>query len=365
MNNSEAGAITGTAVAVGVATIDNMRRNGDNRRRLNRIEDDNREIGERFNDLDGSGDLARLRNAQVSDFLAGMAYPNQKAEVDPSAFAAAPATMQRPNLTEAQAVAPERYPIATNEYTSRGFLRRPDEAGAGELFLPGYALTHPMTRALLLGLAANGVQPSEAALAATFRSFEGLAQALRDLTGPAALTEAEHAERWRAFFGTVRPARAGVVWTLMTDSADVTNTVTETEYVSVPFPADVLAVGETGRLTIGISIPSSNAADSLSVQARMGGLTGTVLALTVPKDPGSSNDGLTLELLLTRRADTPLGRVYAVAASSDARIRSTTATGTIVVSGDSRISITGVWSLADAANISRVVVGVLERLKAA
>ena len=362
MNNSEAGAITGTAVAVGVATIDNMRRNGDNRRRINRIEDDNREIGERFNDLEGSGYLARIRTAQVSDFLAGMAYPNQKPEIDPSAFAASPATMQRPTLTEAQAVAPERYPIATNDYTPGGFLRRPDEAGSGELFLPGYALTHPMMRALLLGMAADGAQPSEDALAATFRSFDGLAQALRELTGPAALTEAEHTERWRTFFGGLRPARRGVVWTLLTDSADVTNTTTETEYVSVPFPVDLLAVGESARLTIGISIPSSNAADAITVLARLGGVTGTVLAMTVPKDPGSANDGLTLELLLTRRADTSLGRVYAVAASSDVRIRSTTATGTIVVSGDSRISITGVWSLADAANISRVVVGVLERL---
>lgn len=364
MSNDTA-VMAGAAIAVGAQTVDNMKRTGDNRRRLNWLSDEQRLLESRFEDLKDSGFIIRLTSPQVSDLLAGAAYPGRPPKASPSPLASAPAALERPDLTEGEAIAPERFPIATNEYDSRGNLTRPDQATAGELFLVGYGLSHPIVRAMLIGLAANGDQPSEDVLAQVFRSAAGQAAALRDLplgSPTAGLTEEQHRQIWADFYRNRFANRRGVVWSLQADSAAVSATISETAYFSVTAPPGFLQVGESGKLTTNIAIASSYSTDTLGVGVRLNGAAGTRLLSLTPKDPGAGVDGIGFELLITRRPDTALGAVYAVGAVAESVAL---VAPTFVVGNPSdgfSLSVLGTWASANAANVSTANLAILERL---
>lgn len=363
--SNETAVMTGAAIAVGAQTVDNMRRAGENRRDLRWLSDEQRLLESRFEDLRDSGYIVRLKGPQVSDLLAGAGYPGRPSKASPSPHASAPAALLRPVLTEGEAIAPERFPIATNDYDGRGFLAEPEEAAVGELFYVGYALTHPLLRALFMGLAADGDQPSEDVLAQAFRSAAGQAAALRELplgSPTAGLTAEQHRQIWADFYRNRFASRRGVVWSLQGDSAAVSATTTETPYFTVPIPPGFLQVGESARLTANIAVASSYSTDTLSVLVRLNSAAGSRLLVLKPKDPGANFDAVGFDLLITRRPDSALGAVYAVGAVAEAvdLVQSTFVIGS---PGDGfTLYVDGAWSSTNAANVSSANLAILERL---
>lgn len=364
MNESAAtGAATGALMATAVAALDGRNTNRENRREIRRIWDDQDEIHARLESWLKSGDLERLKNNLVSDFLVGLCIPSSCPENEnPAAFAGVPVILPRPSFGEEFAIGPSQYPPATNDYTPDGKLKQPSSALSGELVLSAFSLGHPIVRAMLIGLAANGQMPSAPQLAQTFRLFDALQEELR-VQGGDPLTLAEFRGLWAGFFG--RPGTSGggggsrgVVWTLdAAQAGTVQNTTTETQLFAVPLPADLLAVNQSARLSVGVFIPGSNSTDTFVMNVRQDSLAGTIIAAAGPRDPAASYDSAAMSLLITRRPDNASGRQYSVTVigeSSAAKVAS-------FVNGSSLV-VSGAWSVANAANIATATVGVLERL---
>lgn len=362
MNDTAAtGAATGALMATAAAALDGRNTNRENRREIRRIWDDQDDMHARLESLLKSGDIERVKNNLVSDFLVGLCIPSSCPEPEhPAAFAGVPVILPRPSFGEAFAIGPSQYPPATNDYTSDGKLKQPSSALNGELVLSAFSLGHPFVRAMLIGLAANGTIPSAPQLAQTFRLFDALAEELR-VQGSDPLTQAEYRSIWASFFGrsgTGGGGGRGVVWTLdAAQAGTVQNTNVETQLFSVPLPADLLAVNQSGRLSIGAFIPSSNATDTFTLNVRQDTLAGTLIAAAGPRDPAATLDTAAMTLLITRRPDNALGRQYSVTA-----IGESTAAKVPSFTNGSNLIVSGVWSVANAANIATATVGFLERL---
>lgn len=355
-------AMTGLVAGTAGALAADHRNNNETRRRLERVADDNRRVETSVEGMRTSGDWLRLKNDQVSDLLAGVASPNQAPDPQPSAFASPAASLSRPNMTEAQAVAPSGYPVATNAYDNRGNLKQPDAATVGELYLTGVSLTHPSVRAMLLGLAHDGEQPTQAQLAQVFRNTAALEEALRELAplpnSPGMTVEALK-DRWTEFFGGRSTFQRGQVYALTADSTEISNNNARSTYTEIPVPAGFLDIGQSGLATFNVWIPSSNAADTLTLFVVA---NGTPVFVSRPKDPNAAGDGLQVTLKFTRRPNNATGAVYAVSAISEGNGQLLVKTFSVSSpDGPFNIGLQGQWSAADAANVSLVNLATLDK----
>lgn len=320
--------------------------------------------------LSNSGDVLRIQTAQASDFLGGLCYPNQSATSEPSAFATAPAIIQRPDLNESQAIAPAGFPVAVNDYTEDGRLRDPAAAMTGELFGTGLALTHPNVRAFLMGLARDGAQPSAFQLAQVYRFAGALDQELRVLAPTAGSGKSfdDFATLWRRFFSAAGPAFRGLVSAIVADMGEVKNTTAETPYGDILIPGDLLSVGEVARVTVHFHASSGNSTDTLAGAIRLNGISGTVLVRHKAADMVDTGDGFGIQLELTRRADAGGYSLYAVSARPAGATTSATSasapvkTFSVAPGASFNLTPTGTWSVASTSNISTVSAAIVEKL---
>lgn len=315
-----------------------------------------------------SGDLQRLGNDWVSDFLAGLAAGGHIVSIEPGAFAAAPVTVPRIDLTESAAIAPNQHPPAVNAYDGNGNLKNPEAAMDGELFGTGFALTHANVRAALMGLASRGQHPSPFQISQVFRVFAGLDQVLRSIPTPSmpdGLSLDDYASSWRRFLGRSESGPAvprGVLFSITEDTGSVAATTTEGVYVSIPVPRNACAVGESLRARVELWCATAYQTDTLTANIRVG-TTGAVILTSGAVDPGNSGDGIGLDLLLTRRKDDAAGNaVYAVSGLARGGGQVPFKTFSVSAAADFALGVTGQWSSNNVANVSTCTVAVLEKL---
>lgn len=318
-----------------------------------------------------NGDMLRVQADIVSDVLTGIAAASASDSEKPSAFLSTPAVTPRMDLPEELAIAPAHFPPAVNEYDADGRLVRPGEAlYGGELVATGYALTHPVVRAMLLGLAHNGVQPAAAQLAQVHRCFAGLDAALRAGVSPFTpdgFTLDAFTGAWARFLvqsGVTGKLPRGKIAATLEDTGAVSNSTTEGLYVSLIVPRNACDVGEAVHLRSEIFCATANLTNTLEVRVRLNGLAGQVVLSSGGVDPGNAGDGIPMDLVLTRRRNDESGNaVYAVSGMSRG---STTLvpyrTISVPAGTDFALSLTGQWSVADAANVSTCSLAYLEKL---
>ena len=317
-----------------------------------------------------SGDMQRLQADIVSDLLTGIAAASVSDSEKPSPFLSTPAVTPRMDLPEELAIAPARFPPAVNEYDADGRLVRPGEAlYSGELVATGYALTHPVVRATLLGLAHNGAQPSAAQQAQVHRFFAGLDAALRAGVTPFTpdgFTIDAFTAAWARFLvqhGVTGKLPRGKIAAILEDTGAVSNSTTEGVYVSLNVPHNACDVGEALHLRAEIFCATSNSSNTLEVRVRLNGL-GQIVMSSGAVDPGNAGDGIALDLVLQRRKNDESGNaVYAVSGMSRGSTTLVPYRTIAVPAGtDFALTLTGQWGTADAANVSTCSMAYLEKL---
>ena len=256
-----------------------------NRRRLRNIDDKVDAAGDRINGFLTSGDYKRIVQPAVADAMLGLAYPPQPSPAESSPFASAPSTLQRPILTEAQAVGAVDWPGAVNRYDKNGNLVNPGEAADGQNFLTFVALGYREVRSALLGLTLPQDDTAPEIQAGFFRAFRGFATAIKEeATSGAPMTQEQMTEAMRAMLAAPKTSR-GIVWYLP-NSTPTTGPTSETVQLEIPFVKGLLKVGEVARLTFGGAVNLTGATsewrvrfDSLSssplLAASFTGLTGS------------------------------------------------------------------------------------------
>lgn len=245
--------------------------------------------------LADSGDLVRLGADPVSDLLTGLAYPGQSPAPPPNAFAAIPAALQRPVLSEALARAVTPWPGRTNLYDAQGRLVHPEQAYEGQNFALGLALGFPEVRALLLGLP----QDKDAApdvVAQYYRLAHGFAKVVQEMFGqtsnyPTGLSQAQYDEAWRRLlFGS---PQGGGVWTRLAavlEAGDIiTNTADETIMGQLELPANSLLVGDRLDLEYYASVLGAAADEDFTYRVRLDALNGPILLRTTVSGGVSGN----------------------------------------------------------------------------
>lgn len=350
---------TGAITGLGFATASNMEKAGEAKRRANRAIDKARDVETSLTGLQHSGFWLRLMTAQVSDMLAGLCYPGQTAESEPSPFGSSPATIARPDIPESAAIAPDGFPIATNRYDGRGFLVTPDNATVGELFYTGLSLTHPSVRAAVMGLAHEGEQPSADQLAQTYRFFSTLESTLRGKvtpSSPGGLTVEQYTAIWNGIFGSGSAAGGccdKILFNLLEDAGAFNNTTAETVMLNVPLKWGAIPVGRSARLTAQLWAPTASGTNEVVGRIRFNGVAGAVLVASTSRDLGNAGDGFGLGLTVTRRANDATGSaIYAVGGSASNGPASTpTKLISVAPGNDAVLSITGTWDTAAIANV--------------
>ena len=314
-----------------------------------------------------SGDVMRVQNDQVSDFLSGLAIPGATVRVEPGTFVSAPAVTPRMDLPESLAIAPHSYPPAVNAYTPDGKLQHPDEGLTGELVGTGLALTHPSVRAALMGIAHNGEQPSPTELAQIHRFYAALERQLRGLVTTAApdgLDADAYAAAWQRMLlpgSTPGSTPRGVLFALLEDAGSVGVNATEGVYLIVTVPRNACAIGEAVRVRAQLHAASSHTTDTLTGRIRLN--NNQVILTSGGVDIENNGDGVALDLMLSRRKNDASGNaVYAVSGITTGPGQVPFKTITVPANTDINLSITGQFNNADAANVSTCSFCVLEKL---
>ena len=255
-----------------------------NRRRIRNIDDKVDAAGDRINGFLDSGDYKRIVQPAVSDAMLGLAYPPQPSPAESSPYASAPSTLQRPILTESQAVGAVDWPGAVNRYDKKGNLVNPGEAADGQNFLTFVALGYREVRSALLGLTLPQDDTSPEIQAGFFRAFRGLGTAIKEeATSSAPMSQEQMTEAMRQLLAP--KTSRGVVWYLPNPTVS-TGPVSEAVLLEIPFVKGLLKVGEFARLTFGGAVNLTGATsewrvrfDSLSSAALLSpsftGLTGS------------------------------------------------------------------------------------------
>lgn len=318
-------------------------------------------------DLAQSGDVMRVQNDQVADFLSGLAIPGASVRVEPGTFVSAPAVTPRLDLPESLAIAPHSYPPAVNAYTPDGKLTHPDEGLTGELVGTGLALTHPSVRAALMGTAHNGEQPTPFELAQVYRFHAALEQQLRAFVTPGTpdgLDIDGYAAAWRRVLapsGTPGGTPRGVLYALTEDVGTVGPSSTEGVYLTVSLSKNACAIGEAARLRVQLYAATAHTTDTLTGRIRLNG--NQIILTSGAIDIENNGDGVALDLMLLRRKNDASGNaVYAVSGITTGPGQVPFKTITVSASADINLTITGQFSAADSANVSTCSLCVLEKL---
>ncbi len=261
-------------------------------RRTRRAQDDADDAQSTANDalslaqsLAESGDIKRIGADNVSDLLAGVAYPVRMSTESPAPFATVPTLLPRPILTEDEAAAATMWPPATNAYNSNGDIIEPSMPIDGMNFLTGLSLGYGENRAFLLGLTQpSATPPSEAVLRQYFRYGRAIALQLSSIGSSATpFTEADYAALvQRLFFGGPFPGGVALseqrIALLAADSAIVSGAAVEAELFRLAVPAGSLKkIGDTiagfaTATTVGV-----NAGDTHRYRVRLDSTSGNVL----------------------------------------------------------------------------------------
>lgn len=257
------------ALLIGGATfLDDERKN---RRRAMRAEDKADDALRMAEDWSISGDMLRLKDPKVRDYLLGLSYPAQPAEESPSATATAPTVIARPYMTEEMAVTPTEYPPKVNLYDGYGRLIHPSQAAEGENFLHGLVQNYGELRAADLGSTFEGV-PNAKKLAHIFRHHRGLMEAITQLESQG-ITPEQARDAWLRFYGHSGRG-SSVLWRLMADTATVSATGTFTTFT---LPANYLAVGDTAILYFSPRLPAGAVNAQFTPRVNLGSHTGQVI----------------------------------------------------------------------------------------
>lgn len=252
----------------GAAILEDERKN---RRRSMRAEDKADDALRMADDWASSGDLLRLKDPKVRDYLLGLSYPSQPSPEAPSATAITPSVIARPYMTEEMAVTPTEYPPKVNLYDGYGRLIHPSQAAEGENFLHGLVQNFGELRAADLGATFEDV-PNEKKLAHIFRHHRGLMEAIAQLESQG-ITLDQARDAWLRFYGQGHRG-SQVLWRLMADTPVVAATGTFTTFT---LPANYLAVGDTAILYFSPRIPAGAVNAQFTPRVNLGSHAGQVL----------------------------------------------------------------------------------------
>lgn len=352
---------TTIAIAAGAAAVDKtLTRIGD-------VREDVRAVKRRLTTLEGKaglsqvGDIRRAVDARVRDFEVGLCYPDTASgEEDASPFAAPPAAISRPFLTEAQATSPTSYPGAVNDYQDDGDLVTPSAAMDGQNFGLGVALGFAENRAMIMGATGEAI-PSAAKLRHIFRNARGLIHALEILEADG-ITLQQAIDAWiRHFRGD-----ASVIWRLLQDSATL-NLAGVGVFTSFTLPANSIKVGDCAILRYSLALPAGAANSDITPRVQIGNASGAVLWAPIgffnPNVQALATACLVpIEVRLTRRADVD-ATTQAFAIGGSIQTGSETVPGGMVTAGgspvftmnhtvDQVIALTGQFSVAVATKIT-------------
>lgn len=244
--------------------------------------------------------------------------------------------------------------------------------GISVLFL-GYApvLVGPgqtVRRGMFLEPIASGT--GQAMFRPVLAGGRGVVQALADCDNSAGTSGA-----WVSGYVNAAGFGTGLVFRQLVDSNTLTNSAAETVFNQFPtLPARSITLDSVYRLRAKVRVPSGNAADTLILRARLGGVAGALLSTspTVDVTDGGGDIGV-VDLVVSFRA--PLGAVTPVQAAgftglgvpitATSRITGTLATApTVDVTAAAGLDlvITGQWSGANAGNQAIMEEYVVEQL---
>lgn len=357
MSTASTAAFGGVLVAGAVAAADTMHRISDRSRDArDDAQDASREAATantKINNLLDGGDMQRLRDPRVRDFMLGLSYPVLAALVSPSAFGAPATIIERPAIEEERAVANPQYPGAVNQYNGDGLLRDPTAYLTAQNTKLGLAMGYAEIVNFLCGLAIAG-QPSTADQAQMFRAARGLSVVSRELGSlDEPLTLEQHKAAWRRFYNVGSTPGAygnGVFWSMIESGPTKSNSSSVEELASAPFPANLLAVGETVQYRFQGTGETDNGTVGFSIRLDSTGgtawFTGESTAVT------ATPFGWYANLYITRRPDAGGAQVFAISCdgaveASENTVGTTTATRSLDHSIDHNFLMCSGWSAAD------------------
>jgi hypothetical protein len=299
-----------------------------------RLSENNRDLLELLID---SPDRARIGQPAVRDVLLGIGYPVQLPQGEHTTFPTPPVVVSRPAFVESQALSPD-WPPATNAYDGSGKLVNPSQAQNGQFFNTGVAMGYAEFKAMLLGGTLPD-QPSAGEQEALFRHARGLVQVIRELRAAGDIPLTEVKEDWRRFYNNRYGAfhRDG-------EGGDAFSATAEAEIISVPWPGDLLRVGEWAEYEIGLGECSPAGTDTLVLRWRIDTLAGTgLMAATLTP---TSNDAGTVRLRVMRGPDVGGVPTFSFNPSVDMDNKSTQTNTNSTLSfaaQDRTLILTGVW----------------------
>ncbi|MBL9009500.1 MAG: hypothetical protein JNJ46_34920 [Myxococcales bacterium] len=189
-NSALTGAMSGLLIAAATSWA---RQDDDTQRRLRNIRIDAETALDEIRNLQGRGDMIRLRLPSVQDFQVGLALANPAA---PSTAVTPPVgQVLRPNLRQmAQKAEDLQWPPRVGVYESNGMTSQP-----GDLTFLSLAFCFEEVRAFVLGLAQPAI-PFSDTKTQIFNAASGLVQALNKVGTSLKLTEEDYATIWYSLF---------------------------------------------------------------------------------------------------------------------------------------------------------------------
>ena len=189
-NAALTGAMSGLLIA---AASSWARQDDDTQRRLRNTRIDAESALDEIRNLQGRGDMIRLRLPSVQDFQVGIALANPAAPT--TAVTPPVGQVMRPNLRQmAQRAEDLQWPPRIGVYEANGMTSQP-----GDLTFLSLALCFEEVRAFLLGLAQPAIPLSDTKTQ-IFNASSGLVQALNQAGVSLKLTEEDYATIWYSLF---------------------------------------------------------------------------------------------------------------------------------------------------------------------
>lgn len=298
--------------------------------------------------LRSNGAIKRSAAAPMADFSVGVNYPVTVTPPSSGPFATSPPTFDRPVLAEEDLLIDlNQWPYANNQYDSDGNLVNTNTTQQGGWTVLAEALGFSENLAVLLGHT-RPVAPDSTQLRELFRHYQALRIVQDELIaahgGAHARTFFEAA--WRRFYNgldTTTPFPSGLIWSLASDSNAVTGIAVEQTFVDIPFPAQLLGIGQAAHVDFSSTQEVVGGAADLTVRVYMNGIL--IGELT---EANTAGERFTGSIQITRRADAGGLAVFATGGNIviDGQARAVPQAG--VVSFDhnaaNTISIRGFWS---------------------
>lgn len=372
MSTASTAAFGGILVAGAAAAADTMHRISDRSRDArDDAQDASREAATantKIDNLLGGGDMQRLRDPRVRDFMTGLSFPVLAAMASASAFASPATVLERPAIDEERAIANPQYPGATNQYNADGLLRDPSAALTAQGAKLGLAMGYAEIVNFLCGLAIAG-QPTIAAQAQMFRAARGLSVVSRELASLAdPLTLEQHKAAWRRFYNIgISPGGYGngVFWKLLTDGTEKLNSSAVEELGRADFPANLLAVGESAHYRFG-GVGATDGG-TVTFAVRLDSTSGTVWVQGEAAAVSASPFGWYIDLFITRRADVGGSAVFAISTDSaveaiETTVGNSTGTRTADHSVPHTFVVCSSWAAADTDDKTQLTFGIGQKL---